>query len=143
MPLTAAILVFAVAIAGAALLWLWRAHALARAGMRRGPVWGCGYLFPTGRMQYTASSFVEPLTTQFRLLIGNRERLAAPQGYFPQRAAYSSDSGDPVLRLLYVPTFRWFDRLAGPLEMIQHGHLHLYVLYVAATLVVLLVWATL
>ncbi len=142
-PLGAAVAVFAVAIAIAAAVWLWRGHSLGQAGTRRGPVWGCGYLFPTARMQYTASSFVQPLTTQFRLFVGNREALAAPRGYFPRSGSYSSDSGDPVLRLLFAPTFRWFDRVASRLNVIQHGHTHIYVLYVAATLVVLLIWASL
>jgi hydrogenase-4 component B len=142
-PLGAAVAVFAAAIAITAAVWLWRGRSLRQAGERRGPVWGCGYLFPTVRMQYTASSFVQPLITQFRLFVRNREALAAPQGYFPRSSSYSSDSGDPVLRLLFAPTFRWFDRIANRLNVIQHGHTHIYVLYVAATLVVLLIWASL
>jgi len=94
-------------------------------------------------MQYTASSFVQPLMTQFRLFVRNRETLAPPRGYFPRSSSYSSDSGDPALRLLFVPTFRWFARVASRLDVIQHGHTHVYVLYVAATLVVLLIWASL
>jgi hydrogenase-4 component B len=111
--------------------------------LRWGPVWGCGYLFPSPKMQYTASSFAQPLTTQFNLLIRNRETLVPPQGYFPANSSYASDSGDPALRLLFVPTFRWFDHVVARLNIIQHGHIHLYILYVAATLVALLVWESL
>ena len=32
------------------------------------------------------------------------------------------------------------DRAAGRLRWLQHGRLHLYVLYIAVTLLVLLVW---
>lgn len=137
-----AVAVFAAAAAVATIAWTWRGHVLARRGSRRGPVWGCGYLFPSARMQYTASSFAQPLTTQFRLLIRSRETLTSPQGYFPTAASYHSNSGDPVLRLLFVPTFRWFDRMANRLNVIQHGHTHIYVLYVAGTLLVLLGWAS-
>ena len=70
-----------------------------------------------------------------------REALVLPTGYFPTAASYSSDSGDPWLRLLFAPTFRWFDRIVSRLNVLQHGHIHVYVLYVAATLVVLLLWA--
>jgi hypothetical protein len=142
-PLAVAVAAFAAAIGIAGVAWLWRGRSLDRAGSRRGPVWGCGYLFPSARMQYTASSFAQPLTNQFRLFVRNRETLVAPHGYFPRSASYSSDSGDPVLRLLFAPTFRWFDRIASRLNVIQHGHTHIYVLYVAATLVVLLIWASL
>jgi hydrogenase-4 component B len=142
-PLTAAVALFATAMILAAAIWWWRGASLGRSGVRRGPVWGCGYLFPSARMQYTGSSFVPPLTTQFGLFVRNRETLLRPQGYFPRSASYSSDSGDPVLRLLFAPTFRWFDRVASRLNVIQHGHTHIYVLYVATTLVALLVWASL
>ena len=146
-PMSAAFAVTTIVFLGMAALaagiWLWRGWHLARAGVRRAPVWGCGFQHPTTRMQYTASSFVQPLVSQFRLLIANREALVAPSGYFPTEASYASDSGDPLLRLLFVPTFRWFGRLAARLNVIQHGHIHVYVLYIAATLIALLAWASL
>jgi hydrogenase-4 component B len=141
--LTAAVSIFGVLIALSTAIWVWRARLLARRGVRRGPVWGCGYLFPSARMQYTASSLMQPLTTQFHLFIRNCEAIEQPQGYFPRGASYASDSGDPWLRLLFAPTFRWFDRIVGRLTVIQHGHIHVYVLYIAATLLALLVWASL
>ncbi len=134
---------FAALVVLSALLWMMRGWRLARSGVRRAPVWGCGFRHPTVRMQYTASSFAQPLVTQFRLLIANREAVVAPEGYFPAAASYASDSGDPFLRLLFAPTFRWFRRLASRLNVIQHGHIHVYVLYVAATLIALLAWASL
>jgi hypothetical protein len=94
-------------------------------------------------MQYTASSFAQPLTTQFHLLIQNREAFVPPQGYFPAVSSYASDSGDPALHLLFVPTFRWFNRVVTRLNVIQHGHIHVYILYVAATLIALLIWESL
>jgi len=141
--LATATVLFALLIVLSALIWAARQWRLARAGIQRAPVWGCGFRHPTARMQYTASSFTQPLVTQFRLLIANREVVAAPAGYFPAAASYASDSGDPFLRALFAPTFRWFRRLASRLNVIQHGHIHVYVLYVAATLIALLVWASL
>ena len=141
--LTTTIAVFGV-LAGVALLaWIMRARRLALAGVRRGPVWGCGFQHPTARMQYTASSFAQPLVTQFRLLIRNREVMTAPAGYFPTASSYVSDSGDPFLGLLFAPTFRWFGRVMRRMYVVQHGHIHVYVLYVAATLIALLVWGSL
>jgi hypothetical protein len=139
---TATIVLFGMVILTAG-LWVWRRRRLARAGVRRAPVWGCGFQHPTPRMQYSASSFAQPLVSQFRLLIANRQAVAAPSGYFPIAASFASDSGDPFLHLLFVPTFRWFRRLVVRLNVIQHGHIHVYVLYVVATLVALLVWASL
>jgi len=135
--------VFAALALLGALIWIARGRRLAAAGVRRAPVWGCGFQRPTPRMQYTASSFAQPLVTQFRPLIANREMLVAPSGYFPAASSYASDSGDPLLRMLFAPTFRSFSRLARSLNVIQHGHLHIYVLYIAATLIALLAWASL
>src|SRR6267154_3477697 len=142
-PLSVTVSVFAALIVLALLACLLRARRVLARRIGSGPCWGCGYLFPSAKMQYTASSFAQPLTTQFHLLVRNREALVPPAGYFPTAASYASDSGDPWLRLLFAPTFRWFDRIVSRLDVLQHGHIHLYVLYVAATLVALLVWASL
>jgi formate hydrogenlyase subunit 3/multisubunit Na+/H+ antiporter MnhD subunit len=134
--------VFAVLVVIAGLAWALRSWRLARAGVRRAPVWGCGYLRATPKMQYTASSFAQPLTTQFRLFVRNRETLFPPSGYFPAHSSYSSDSGDPFVRLLFVPSFRWFSQAVSRMNVVQHGHTHFYVLYVAATLIALLIWGS-
>ncbi len=134
--------VFAVLVVVAGLAWVLRAHRLARAGVRRAPVWGCGFPRGTPRMQYTASSFAQPLTTQFRLFVRNRETLVPPSGYFPVHSSYASDSGDPFLRLLFVPSFRWFSQAVSRMKFVQQGHTHVYVLYVAVTLIALLIWGS-
>src|SRR6516165_8935820 len=138
--LTGAVIVFAILIVVGALAWAFRARLLAGVAVPRRPVWGCGFRFPSPRMQYTASSFAQPLVTLFHLFIRTREALVPPKGYFPAASSYSSDSGDPFLHLLFAPTFRWFDRMVSRLNVIQHGHIHVYVLYVALTLVALLIW---
>jgi formate hydrogenlyase subunit 3/multisubunit Na+/H+ antiporter MnhD subunit len=140
--LSMVVAVFGVLIVVAGLAWAVRSRRLAHAGTRRAPVWGCGFLRPTPRMQYTASSFAQPLTTQFRLFVRNRETQVPPSGYFPVHSSYASDSGDPFLRLLFVPSFRWFSRAVSRMNVVQQGHTHIYVLYVAATLIGLLIWGS-
>jgi NADH:ubiquinone oxidoreductase subunit 5 (subunit L)/multisubunit Na+/H+ antiporter MnhA subunit len=142
-PLGYSVGLFAGTAVVTALGWALRARLLTRHGTRRGPVWGCGYSLPTARMQYTASSFAQPLVTQFRRLMRNHEMVRPARGYFPRAASYTSHAGDPFLALLFAPMFRSIDRFAGRIGVIQHGHVHLYVLYVAATLMALLVWGSL
>jgi hydrogenase-4 component B len=141
--MTMVVVVFGILIVVAALAWAVRSRRLALVGVRRAPVWGCGYFRPTPKMQYTASSFAQPLTTLFGLFIRNRQILVPPSGYFPVVASYASDSGDPFLRLLFAPTFRWFSRAVSRMNVVQQGHIHVYVLYLAVTLVALLIWANL
>jgi hydrogenase-4 component B len=140
-PLRFAVWLFAVLIVIAASIWVMRSRRLAFAAAPSAQVWGCGYTKPTVRMQYTASSFAEPLITQFRVFVRNRETMVRPEGYFPASASYSSESSDPFLRELFAPVFRWFDHLIH-LEIFQHGLLHVYVLYLVVTLIALLIWGS-
>jgi hydrogenase-4 component B len=142
-PLGVSVTLFAGLIALAALGWAVRGRLLARHGFRRGPVWGCGFPTPTARMQYTASSFAQPLVTQFNWFVRTYEIVRPARGYFPTAASYASHSGDPFLRLVFAPAFRSVDRFVSRMRIIQHGHVHLYVLYVAVTLVALLIWGSL
>ncbi len=102
--------------------------------------WDCGYAQPTPRMQYTASSFAQPLTSVFHGLLRTRTRLSAIHGLFPQRAALTRETDDLSQAWLYQPLFAGLNRLFASLRWVQHGRVHLYVLYIAVTLVVLLVW---
>ena len=102
--------------------------------------WGCGYTRPTARMQYTSSSFAQPTIFFFMPLFRIRQTLIAPEGLFPQRAAFSAESEDPAKEMLYLPAFRWVGRLLARLRWLQRGHLHIYILYIGVTLVALLIW---
>ncbi|HQU14226.1 MAG TPA: hypothetical protein PKV70_08240, partial [Thermodesulfobacteriota bacterium] len=61
-PFTVAI-ALVIAIAGLSLL---RAVLLRRNGRRAGGTWGCGFPYATPRMQYTASSFADPILHVFQ-----------------------------------------------------------------------------
>lgn len=104
-----------------------------------GPTWGCGYLRPSPRMQYTATSFAEMLVAYFRNLL--RPNIHAPEisGAFPKPSRFSSHVPETVLEGLYLPFLDYLYRSSAPLRRLQHGRLHLYILYIFVTLVVLLV----
>ena len=95
-------------------------------------------------MQYTASSFAQPLTTQFRLFVSNRETLVAAERLFPGGRLLFERQRRPVpaaavrAELSLVQPHR-----SSRLNVVQHGHIHVYVLYVAATLIALLIWGSL
>jgi NADH:ubiquinone oxidoreductase subunit 5 (subunit L)/multisubunit Na+/H+ antiporter MnhA subunit len=104
--------------------------------------WGCGYAAPAPRMQYTARSFSQILVERL-VPRGLRSRAEArpPAGLFPAGASWSSECTDPLTRGVYEPFFaRWADRFAR-LRWLQQGSLHLYLVYVVATVVIGLVWA--
>jgi hypothetical protein len=59
---------------------------------------------------------------------------------FPRQASFASDTPDLAQRGVFVPVFGLVDRAGAKLRWLQHGNVHLYVLYIALTLLVLLVW---
>jgi hydrogenase-4 component B len=119
-------------------------RALVRAARREGapPVatWDCGYAAPTARMQYTASSFADMLVGVLRPVL--RPSAAAPRldAPFPGPAAYHSELPDVVLDRALRPSFAFAGRLLARLRPFQRGSIHLYLVYILATVVALLLW---
>jgi hypothetical protein len=102
--------------------------------------WDCGYTRPTARMQYSASSFAQPLTALFGFALRVRRALVPPRGFFPNVASIETSADDVSRRYVYRPLFLTVGRVAMFLKVIQHGRLTLYVLYIALTLAALLIW---
>jgi hydrogenase-4 component B len=121
------------------LVWL-RHRLLAGREVSLSGTWDCGYARPTGRMQYTASSFAQPLTNMFGFFLRTRRRFEAPDGFFPVHAALHTETDDLFRQNLFRPAFRGIEWLLLRLHWLQQGRVQLYILYVAVTLLVLLVW---
>jgi hypothetical protein len=102
--------------------------------------WDCGYARPSPRMQYTAASFAQPLADLFEPLLGTRRRLSLPESVFPRTASFASETPDVYRERFYRPVFTGIERSLSAFRWLQHGRVQLYVLYIAFTLLVLLVW---
>jgi hydrogenase-4 component B len=123
----------------AAILFL-RRRLLAAAGVRREPTWGCGYAAPTARMQYGPASFVEPAARLLSGPMGQTSRLEMAPGYFPASARLVVAAPDRIKNAVFTPAFELAAKACDALKVVQHGRVHLYILYVLATLVLLLAW---
>ncbi|HEY5282803.1 MAG TPA: proton-conducting transporter membrane subunit, partial [Polyangia bacterium] len=130
-----------------AALWIGLGLALGLWMLLRGPrtktveTWACGYAAPTARMQYTARSFSEFVSTR---LLPRRMRARIdkrmPSSPFPGPASFSSESTDPLTQGVYEPFFsRCADRFSR-LRWIQQGALHIYLLYIFVVAVAALAW---
>jgi hydrogenase-4 component B len=105
----------------------------------RPATWGCGYLFPSVRMQYTASSFAEMLTGLFNWGVWTEIKGEPPFGFFPGLARFADHTPDVVLDRLLYPAFRGISALAFKVRaFLQYGILGVYLLYVVLTLLLLL-----
>lgn len=125
----------------AAAVGLVRRRLLSGRVVGEGPTWDCGYAAPSPRMQYTGSSFAQPLAAVFGRVVCSQVDVTEPRGFFPTRAAFASATPDVVRDGLYAPVFRGLDRVLARFRWLQHGQVQLYVLYVALTLVALLLWS--
>ena len=132
-----AVLVASLALAGAWLRMRLRAGPIAY-----GPTWGCGYLAPNTRMQYTSSSFAQMLVTLFGWAL--RPRVHRPRNLplFPQKSAFHSEVPDTVLDEAVLPAFGFVAWLFSWLRILQQGNVQFYLLYIFAALVALLLWRT-
>ena len=141
-----ALVLTTVSICGLALVILFAAIAVLRRALLAGrtvgtaDTWGCGYARPSARIQYTASSFVQPVTTLFRWLLGAHRQLQRPEGFFPPKASLTTETPDLTHEELFRPGFLKINWGIAKLRWMQQGHVQLYVLYIAVTLIVLLAW---
>ena len=102
--------------------------------------WGCGYSAPTPRMQYTANSFAEPLLTPFATALHVEIHSEGITGYFPVTGRHEVHLQDIVGERILAPAIKRFLRAVSYLEILQRGRIQLYLVYVIATLIALLVW---
>jgi hydrogenase-4 component B len=130
----------AVLLALVVLLGLVRLALLRGRKVSRAATWGCGYAAGSPRMQYTAVSFAQPILALFAPVIHSRVDQQGPDGYFPAKAHYEEHLGDMAGERLLLPATRRVVRGLSRLHAIQQGRLQLYLVYIAVTLVVLLVW---
>jgi len=103
--------------------------------------WGCGYTAPSPRMQYTASSFADWLVSLFSTMLRPRAKVPTLNETFPLSSHFESHVPEVVLDLGVFPVVRWLANAATWFRRVQPGNIHLYIVYVLAALVVmLLVW---
>jgi hydrogenase-4 component B len=138
-PLTKVGLIYVpLAILCAALGW-WLVRRIRNAPANVG-TWDCGYARPTARMQYTSSSFAQMIVGTFSWILRPNVKRPKLDGPFPATDTFHSEVPDYVLDRLLVPATRQVDEQRRWVLWMQKGHLHAYLLFILATLVVLLLW---
>jgi hydrogenase-4 component B len=102
--------------------------------------WDCGYAAPTSRIQYTASSFSQPIVSMFRDILAWQSKTKRITELFPKQAEFESHTPDISSEYIYRPVFIWIDKFMGRMQWLQYGVVQVYVLYIAITLLILLMW---
>lgn len=131
------------AVLGAAVLGGWRARR--RPPPVALPLWACGSEDLSPRMQYTATSFAEPLQRVFDDVLQPDTDVEVTRysesRYLVQAVTYRARIADAIERRLYVPIVRAV-RVAAQLVRWAHtGSVHLYLAYGALGVLIILVVA--
>jgi hydrogenase-4 component B len=130
------LLLIATLLCGAALL----RTLVRKGGVASSVTWGCGYVVPTPRMQYTSSSFAQMLVDLFGWVLSPQVHKPAHLPLFPQQASFQSDVADTVLDKAVLPTLRSGAWLLSWSRVFQQGNIQIYLLYIFIALIVLLLW---
>lgn len=100
--------------------------------------WGCGYLAPTARMQYTASSFADSITGLFKGVLQPEIHTPEIRTSFPEPTGFSAHVPETVLEKIYLPFLRFTNDKLSVVRRLQNGKMHYYIFYMFLTLIVLL-----
>ncbi len=122
-------------------VWLVLRIQLQRTPVAAADTWGCGYPAPTPRMQYTGSSFADLVGGLFGGLVGDHSGPSGLTGPFPVASCLKFAAAERLLDRIIIPFLHGADWCLAWLRRMQSGHLHLYILYVFATLFVLMAWS--
>jgi hydrogenase-4 component B len=109
------------------------------------PVWSCGADDLTERMQYTATSFAEPLQRVFDDVLRPDTDIeithTAESTYLADKVIYRTAIIDAIEQRLYTPVIRAVAAAAGLMRRAHTGSVHLYLAYGALGVLVVLVVA--
>ena len=72
--------------------------------------------------------------------MGLRVQVQRDDSYFPDHGQFAISAPDRLRTGLFTPLFEAVERACNALKIVQHGRIHLYILYILATVVALLVW---
>jgi hydrogenase-4 component B len=140
-----ALLAIALVIGVLVALALSRWGARHRPAPRLAPLWACGGDSLSPRMQYTATSFAEPLQRVFDNVLRPESDVEvthfAESQYLVEKVTFHTRLADPVEQRLYTPVVHAVIALAQIIRRAHNGSVHLYLTYGALGLLVVLLAA--
>ncbi|WP_284283092.1 hydrogenase 4 subunit B [Bradyrhizobium liaoningense] len=114
-------------------------HRLASDRLRRAPAWDCGYPDPNPAIQYSASSFSQPIRRVFgSVIFAAREIGEMPQPLSPAPARFTVEMRDLIWEALYAPIAKVIGVATERVNMLQFLTIRRYLTLVFAALIVLL-----
>jgi formate hydrogenlyase subunit 3/multisubunit Na+/H+ antiporter MnhD subunit len=91
--------------------------------------WGCAYVAPTEKLQYTAGSFVRAYSKLFRPILLSSKNESEVDGIFPSGGSYETHIYDRLEKYLIDNPIAAYKSLLGRFLFLQNGKLQFYILY--------------
>ncbi|MBE0491275.1 MAG: hydrogenase [Sulfurospirillum sp.] len=104
--------------------------------------WGCGYHAPPKRAQYTAGSLAQMLLEYYGWMFKGKRHLFEISGLFPKSLNFHlhfDDKNIAALNFMGLAIQSFANRLRA---FVHNGYMGLYVLYILATLIVMLLYVS-
>lgn len=139
-------IIIAISLVATATVVLMTTRALsARRTARLADPWACGRTIQTARMEYTATSFADPLQHVFGEMLRPDQELdmehADEAHLHVEKIRYRRDRRDPIEVRIYDPVIGIAKAWGRAGRRIHNGSVHLYLLYASFGLLVVLVVA--
>ncbi|MFZ4549663.1 MAG: proton-conducting transporter membrane subunit, partial [Bacteroidales bacterium] len=110
-------------------LLLFRKYALKRLPTASGQTWGCGYVSPNARQQYTAGSFVRSYSKLFAPFLSIGKHEDEIHGVFPPKVKYHTSPYDKIEKWLIDSPLKFNKSFMGRFVFLNNGKLQFYILY--------------
>jgi len=93
------------------------------------PTWGCGYVAPNSRMQYTASSYVRTYRKLAEPVLSVTVKKEAVKGVFPVKGRHETHPYDKAEAWFIDFPVRQLQVFINKFSFLQNGRLQVYILY--------------
>ncbi|MDI1354526.1 MAG: proton-conducting transporter membrane subunit [bacterium] len=94
-----------------------------------GPTWGCGYIAPTPKLQYTANSFVRSYRKLVHPMLIMNKKENELKGVFPNAVHSHTHPYDKVEALFIDLPLKLLKGFMSKFRFLQNGNMQLYILY--------------
>jgi len=104
--------------------------------------WDCGYYKLSARNEYTATAFSKPFRIAFSFfLLPYRKTQKIRESFYHVKAFFYETHTTPVFRkYVYYPLLAWVLKSARLMRRMQPGSIHLYLSYILATILLLVIF---
>ncbi len=93
------------------------------------PTWGCGYIAPSIKMQYTASSFVRSFRKLVQPILIMNKKEENIEGILTNPIHSQTHPYDKIEAILIDLPLKYFNKIIGYVRIIQNGNVRHYILY--------------